>query len=127
KLAPQDAGNWYALAAFCVENNVYLDDYGLNAALRAFALQPDNPAYMDMLGRAQMGLEDWTAAEVIFKKALEAQSASSGFIQHYHLGLLYLQTNRTSQAKFEFEQTAALDPQGPYGGQAKKLLERYFK
>jgi tetratricopeptide (TPR) repeat protein len=125
-LAPQDAGNWYALAAFCAENNAYLEEYGLDAALRAYALDPNNPAYMDMLGRAQMGTGQTQAAEVMFKKALAADAPDMAFIHHFHLGLLYLQTQREAWAKDEFQQTVKLDPQGPYGKQAKALLERYF-
>jgi tetratricopeptide (TPR) repeat protein len=126
KLAPQEPENWYALAAFCVENNAYLEEYGLDAALRAFALDPKNPVYMDMLGRAQLGTGQTEAAEVMFKKALAAGTPDTAFVQHLHLGLLYLQTGREAQAKDELQQTVALDPQGPYGKQAKTLLERYF-
>ena len=125
-LDPQDDKSWYALAAFCVENNAYLEDYGLDAALRAFALDPKNPDYMVMLGRAEMGTGQSGAAEVMFKKALAAGTPGTAFVQHFHLGLLYLQTRREAQAKDELQQTLKLDPQGPYGKQAKTLLERYF-
>ena len=126
-LAPQDAKYWNALATFCIEQNAYIEDYGLNAALRAFALDPKNPANMDLLGRAQMATGQNSAAEVMFKKALsESVSSSPVYIYHFHLGLLYLQTNRSSLAKFEFEKTKKLDPQGPYGIQAQNLVERYF-
>jgi tetratricopeptide (TPR) repeat protein len=126
KLAPQDATSWYALAAFCVENNAYLEEYGLSAALRAYALDSKNPAYMDILGRAQMGTGQTDAAEAMFKKALAADEQGTAFLYHFHLGLLYLQAQREAQAKDEFQQTVKLDPQGPYGKQAKALLERYF-
>jgi tetratricopeptide (TPR) repeat protein len=125
-LDPQEAENWYALAAFCVENNAYLEEYGLDAALRAFALDPHNPVYMDMLGRAQLGTGQTETAEVMFKKALAVGASKTAFIHHLHLGLLYLQTGREAQAKDELQQTLKLDPQGPYGQQAKALLERYF-
>jgi len=126
-LAPQEASYWYALATFSVEQNSYIEDYGLSAALRAFALDPKNPAYMDMLGRAQMAVGQNTAAEVMFKKALSVSSQDAPlYIYHYHLGLLYLQTDQNAQAKSEFKQTLASDPRGPYGAQAKKLVERYF-
>jgi predicted Zn-dependent protease len=104
-----------------------VEDYGLSAALRAYALEPQNPAYMDMLGRAQMAVGQSAAAEVMFKKALsESASANQAYIYHFHLGLLYLQTGRSAEAKTEFTQTLESDPQGPYGAQAKKLVERYF-
>jgi tetratricopeptide (TPR) repeat protein len=125
-LEPKNPANWYALAAFCVEQNAFVEDYGLNAALRAFALEPGNPLYMDMLGRAQMAVGQAQAAEVMFNKALKSGQPNqlAGF--HFHLGLLYLQTERNASAKDEFEQTRKADPQGPYGAQAQKLLERYF-
>ncbi len=126
-LAPKEAIYWYDLAAFCVENNAYIEDYGLNAALRAFALEPDNLLYVDMLGRAQMATGQTSGAEVMFKKALEkSPNPGQAYIYHFHLGLLYLQTNQTELAKFEFLQTIASNPQGIYGSQAKKLIERYF-
>jgi tetratricopeptide (TPR) repeat protein len=126
-LAPDQVVYWYALAAFCVEQNSFIEDYGLNAALRAYALEPQNPAYMDMLGRAQMALGQTAAAEVMFNKALsESDASNQSYIYHFHLGLLYLQTRRSAQAKTEFAQTLESDPQGPYGAQAKKLIERYF-
>ncbi|HEY3311427.1 MAG TPA: tetratricopeptide repeat protein [Anaerolineales bacterium] len=126
-LGPQDASNWYALAAFSVEQNAFVQDYGLNAALRAYALDPKNPAYMDMLGRAQMAAGQPGSAEVMFKKALADDSAPGhSYIYHLHLGLLYLQTGQTAQAKTEFQNALDQDPQGPYGAQAKKLIARYF-
>jgi tetratricopeptide (TPR) repeat protein len=126
RLAPQEAESWYALAAFCVENNAYLEEYGLDAALHAYALDPKNPAYMDLLARAQMGSGQTEAAEVMFKNALAAGTPETAFIHHFHLGLLYLQIGREAQAKDKLQQTLKLDPQGPYGKQAKTLLERYF-
>jgi len=126
-LAPNEATYWYALAAFCVEKNAYIEDYGLSAALRAFALDPHNPFFMDMLGRAQLAAGYSDQAELMFKKALsEIGTDKPNVMLHLHLGLLYIQTGREEQAKFEFQQTLENDPQGPYGLQAKKLIERYF-
>jgi len=125
-LDPQNATIWYALATFCVEQNAFVEEYGLNAALRAFALEPKNPLYMDMLGRAQMATGQAQAAEVMFKKALESAEPGQPALFHFHLGLLYLQTDRSAQARDELEQTRKSDAQGPYGAQAQKLLERYF-
>jgi tetratricopeptide (TPR) repeat protein len=125
-LDPQNAESWYALAGFCIERNSFVEDYGLNAALRAYALQPKNALYMDMLGRAQMANGQDQAAEMMFKRALAAGSAQQTPGFHLHLGLLYLRTNREAQAKDELLLTQASDPQGQFGMQAKKLLERFF-
>jgi tetratricopeptide (TPR) repeat protein len=125
-IAPKQAAYWYALAAFCVENNAYVEDYGLNAALMAFALEPKNPDTIDMLGRAQMAVGQWDAAEISFKKAISLGSLASMPRYHLHLGLLYLQNNRQAEAGYEFKQTVLLDSTGAYGSQAKILIERYF-
>jgi tetratricopeptide (TPR) repeat protein len=127
KLAPENASYWYALAVFCVENNAFLEEYGLSAALRAYALQPGNPDHMDILGRAQMAFGQTKEAEVMYKKAISASGPGNPtHIYMLHLGLLYLQTGREAEAKSTLIQVKTLDPAGIYGLQAKKLLERYF-
>ncbi len=125
-IAPDQAGYWYALAAFCVEKDAFIEDYGLNAALRAFALEPKNPDYIDMLGRAQLAIGQWQAAEVSFNTAINLAAPSQLALYHFHLGLLYFQTERKAQAKDEFEQTLRLDPSGTPGVQANLLIQRYF-
>lgn len=126
QLAPQDPRSWAALATFCVENNAYLEEYGLEAARRAEGLNPGKPAYLDLLGRAYLGLGQATAAEPLFNQALAADPDGPTYIYHLHLGLLYLQSENQAQARAELEQTVQLNPQGAYGQQAKNLLERYF-
>ena len=124
QLAPTDANTWYTLAAFCVENGVYIQDRGLDAALRAYALAPDNPQYMDMLGRLLAADGETDTAEEMYKKAGAADPQNAA--PRFHLALLYLQTNRPAQAKNSLQEVNALDPGGQYGAQAQKLLERYF-
>ena len=126
QLAPKDPQTWAALATFCVENNAYLEEYGLEAARRAEALDPGKPTFLDLLGRAYLGLGNSAAAEPLFNQALAADPGGPVYIYHLHLGLLYLQSERQSQARAELEKTVRLNPQGAYGQQAKKLLERYF-
>lgn len=126
ELAPQDPQTWAALATFCVENNAYLADYGLAAARRAESLEPGHPAYLDLLGRVQLGLGQTEAAETLFNQALATDPDGQTDLYHLHLGLLYLQTERPDQARAALEQAFRRNPQGAYGQQAKNLLERYF-
>ncbi|MEI7848414.1 MAG: tetratricopeptide repeat protein [Chloroflexota bacterium] len=126
-LEPQNSDYWYALAAFCVDNNAYIEDYGLKAALQAYALNPENPAYMDLLGRAQMASGQNSAAEAMFKKIITRYgNESNAYAYHFHIGLLYLQTGRNMEAYNEFSKTIILDPNGSYGLQAKNIIERYY-
>lgn len=126
-LAPDESIYQYQLALFCLENNAYIEEYGLKAALKAYALEPANPAYLDVLGRAQMATGQMEAAELIFKKALELiPKQENDYIIHFHLGLLYLQTNQKHAARDELEYTITHDPHGAYGTQAKNIVNRYF-
>ena len=126
-LDPQNSEYWFALAAFCVEKNSYIEDYGLRAALHAYALNPKNPIYIDMLGQTQMAIGQYTAAETMFLKILNNDEYNKNtFVYHFHLGLLYLQMNRKINALHEFKQTITLDTDGIYGIQAKKIIARYL-
>lgn len=123
-LDPQNAASWFALAAFCVENDVYIQDYGLDAALSAYALAPETPQYMDMLGRALAASGETDSAEAMFQKAITVAPKSAA--PKLHLALLYLQSGRPAQSKDLLEETLQSDRDGPYGTQAQKILARYF-
>ncbi len=124
EMDPYHFSTWYALAAFCVENEAFLNDYGLEAALRAYALEPEDPQVMDLLGRALAATGETESAKVIYAKAIAA--APEAAAPHFHLALLYLQINLRAEAKAMFQETQHLDPDGPYGTQAKNILDRYF-
>jgi tetratricopeptide (TPR) repeat protein len=123
-LDPQKAETWYSLAAFCVENEAFLQEYGLEAALRTYALDPQNPHYMDLLGRALAASGEAESAEAMFRQAIAAAPQQAG--AKFHLALLYLQNGRMTESKTLLEETLHIDGDGPYGVQAESLLARYF-
>ena len=123
-LAPKDAQTWSALALFSVENGVDVEGVGRDAALQAYALQPDSAQNMDTLGRALMATGQWDTAELFFKKAMAASPDDAA--PPFHLGLLYLQTNKSDQARQYLKSAQALDPNGPIGTQAAHVLARYL-
>jgi len=126
-LAPQEAKYWSKLALFCVENNIYMQEYGLKAALRAFSSDPENPSFMDLLGRVQMAIGQNKAAEVMFLRAIHSGNDSTISSSYYlHLGLLYLRMEKNDAAKTNLKKATELDPGGIYGIQAKSLHDRYF-
>ena len=124
KLSPEDAQTWRALALFSIENHMDVDNVARNAALRAYALDPENAQGLDILGRALIESGQYDSAEVFFKKALE--SAPQDAAPAYHLALLYLQTDRPDLAKKYLQSAQALDPDGLVGEQASGVLARYF-
>ena len=127
ELAPNDSRTWRALALFSVENDVDLETIARDAALRAYALEPENAQNMDALGRALLATQQYDAAETFFKKAIEAAPGlPSSAAPAYHLALLYMETNRRDLAEEYLRSARALDPDGPLGAQAARVLERYF-
>jgi tetratricopeptide (TPR) repeat protein len=123
-LSPSETQTWRALALFCVENDAFIADIGLQAALQAYALEPGSAQNMDILGRALMATGESDSAAAMFKKAMAAapQEAAPAF----HLGLVYLQTGQNELARTTLAAAQALDPDGPIGAQAQKILARYF-
>jgi Flp pilus assembly protein TadD len=79
---------------------------------------------MDILGLTLMATEEWDSAEAIFKKAMAVAPEDAAPV--FHLALLYLQTNKPDLAKQYLQSAQALDPDGPIGTQAARVLARYF-
>ncbi len=124
ELAPDDPQTWRTLALFCVENEVYVQDVGLGAALHAYSLAPSDSQNLDVLGRALTELQQWDAAKTMLQRAMDAAPQDSA--PPFHLGLLYLQTGDMLSARQYLNQALKLDPNGSVGQQAAKLLQRYF-
>ena len=126
-LDPTSDVYWFALATFCIENKVYIQDFGLDAALHAYAINPSNPENMDILGQMQMEIGQFSSAETMFSRAWVSSIQDSSKMKYqFHLGLLYLQMYRLDDAKIELENILRMDPNGNYGTQAKILIERFF-
>lgn len=124
QLAPQDASAWLALAAFSVEHGAFLEEAGLEAALRAYALEPENPQILDLLGRALTLTGEPEIAQTMYEKAIALAPKEPA--PRFHLALLYLQTGQRAPARQALEDILRLDPGGLYGQQAQEILARYF-
>jgi Tfp pilus assembly protein PilF len=121
---PQDPQTWRALALFCLEYETYIEETGLPAAYRAWLLDRADPLNMDAFGRVLTALEQVESAERMFLQAIQADPQFAA--AHFHLALLYLETERLDKARYSLAQALRLDPQGEIGAQARRLLERYF-
>jgi tetratricopeptide (TPR) repeat protein len=123
-LAPKDAAYWRLLALFCADHSTLIVETGLPAAFTAVQIEKDNPVNLDVLGRLLLEAGYSASAETILKRAVAAAPDSPG--PHLHLGLLYLQQGRSTLAYPEIVKAHDLDPNGPVGTQAQRVLERYF-
>jgi tetratricopeptide (TPR) repeat protein len=121
---PQSAAAWHALALFTVEHEIQIEDVGLFAALQASSLAPDDPLIMDTLARAFYLTGQYDAAETIFLQAIARDPQNA--VYQFHLGVLYLQVNKRSQAYVAFSRARDLDFNGPVGAQAQHVIDQYF-
>jgi len=123
-LSPNDATFWRALAEFSLRNNLDLAGTGLPAARRLVELASNDWLSDDIAGQILLETDDLVGAEVLLKKAVELDPTQAA--PWLHLGLLYMQTRDRNAALSDLNLAKALDPGGPIGWQASRLLELYF-
>ncbi len=124
ELGPKDASTWRALATFCVNNNVDMEETGLPAAQKLIDIAPGDWKSYDLAGQAAFLLEDYIDAEIYLKKAVQMSPTQAA--PALHLGLVYMQTGDRDKAYSYLTLARTFDPDGPYGWQAGRLLEQYF-
>ena len=124
ELSPRDPTYWRLLANFTVDYNYGVREIGFPAALQARALAPDDPQNSATLGRIYFANGDLATAETIWLQVLEKHPELSAV--HLYLGVLYLQKGNYTFAHDHLIQARDLDPDGPYGGQAQRMIDQYF-
>lgn len=118
-VVPEDAEYWRLLADFCARNRIHIRDVGLPAAQKAVALTPDDPLALDMLGWLLVLDGRYYEAERFLFDALAADPELAA--AHYHLGLLYMQTDDLAAMQDHLTQARDLG-----SDEAGALLEQYF-
>jgi tetratricopeptide (TPR) repeat protein len=124
ELAPEDAAPWRALALYCVQTEFCLKETGLNAALKANTLAPEDWRNPDALGQALMGLGQNESARRMF--ILSSQLAPEEPGPHFHYGLLLLRMQETDLAYQSLQKAKTLASSGPLAESIQNTLSRYF-
>jgi predicted Zn-dependent protease len=124
ELAPEDASTLKALVMFSVNNSVDVELTGLPAALKLVALAPDDWQSFDLVGEAEASIGNNAEAAIYLEKAVKMDPSEAA--PALHLGLVYLQTSERTSAYNYLTIAKTLDPDGPLGWQAGRLLEQYF-
>lgn len=124
ELEPRQADYWRLLAGFSAGYEYRLREVGLPAARRAAALDPDDPANLDMLGQVLLLLQDFANAERTFQRAVQADPGYAP--GHVHLGLIYILRDERSRAREKWSYVLELAPGTPAADQAQRLMENYF-
>ena len=123
-LSPNEATFWRALAEFSLRNNLDLAGTGLPAARRLVELAKNDWQSNDIAGQILLDTNDPIGAEAMLKNALVLDPTQAA--PFLHLGLLYMQTGDRMAAISNLTVAKTLDPDGPIGWQASRLLEKYF-
>jgi predicted Zn-dependent protease len=127
--APDDPTFWILLAHFYLEVLNDVAEGGLLVAQKAVALDPENPAALDILGWAQFLDGQTRLAETNLLAARERGPAIPSV--HYHLGRLYDDQGDRAKAVEAYRLAAALDTTcqvcpsarpGPYAELAARAL-----
>jgi tetratricopeptide (TPR) repeat protein len=122
RIAPQEAEFWILLAQFYLDNDVKVAEAGLPSAKRAVELEPNSSAANDALGHALYLTRKFKESEstLLTANALDPESARV----YLHLGLLYIEMQRPSEAKAALNAAANLDAGGQIAALAFKALAR---
>ncbi len=118
-LRPQDAAIWKSLAELYVGRSYGTPDQGVATAQQIVALAPTDAEAHLWLGRAYLRSGDRGGAERELNEAarLDPQSAQV----HFYLGRLF--GRETDVGHVEYQRALMLDPEGPIGLAAKRVLE----
>ena len=118
-LAPEEPAYWRALALFCGQNVVHIDDVGIRAAQQAVILDRGDSSNQDVLGWLYLLEGQYADSERHMLEAVQMDPRDSS--AHLHLGMLYLQTGERDKA---FEHLITARDLGDV--RAKDLLVQYF-
>ncbi len=124
ELSPRDPAYWRLLANFTVDYNYGVREIGFPAALQARALAPDDLQNTVTLGRVYFASGDLETAETLWLQVLEKHPDLPAV--HLYLGVLYLQKGKVDSAYDHLVLARDLDLNGPYGGQAQRMIDQYF-
>jgi tetratricopeptide (TPR) repeat protein len=120
--APTDPYYWRALAVFCIQNDVQVQETGLPAARQAAALADNDPQNLDVLGQAFLQLGDAVTGQRFFQKAVDLDNQFG--LGYYHLGQAYLQLAQPQAARQALLQVIALKADPALMDLAQRLLKQ---
>ncbi len=88
---------------------------------KALKFFPSYSLCYENLARAYEAISSFQEAIESYKKSI--YHAPNYPTSHFNLARLYLRLNRNDEAAKELKLTMEIDPEGPYGNEAKRLLE----
>lgn len=107
KANPDDVETLLHFAMVCLRRDLGVD--ALDAAKRAFELQPSNNSALYVLARTQIALENWQQAYDLFDQY--SKRVPKFPLTYYAMGWLDIKLNRTEDARRQLQHCLALAPQ----------------
>ncbi len=118
-LKPEDTAIWKALAELYVGRSYGTPDQGVATAQQIVTLAPKDAEAHVWLGRAYLRSGDRGGAERELNEAVRLDPQSA--LAHFYLGRLF--GRDTEAGRLEYERAVTLEPEGPVGAAAKRVLE----
>jgi tetratricopeptide (TPR) repeat protein len=125
--AEMDADNpasWQALGEFCLVNGIDLAGTGETAVQQALLLAPDDPISNDLMGWLLLSRGDPDNALRFLKKSVSGKATDAR--NRLHLAQAWWGVGEKESARQELLAALELDPNGPVGLTAGRLLRQYF-
>ena len=119
-LAPKDSRFWILLAQYSLTNEIEVPTLGLPAARNAVVLNPNDPTSLDALGYAHFLLGNFRLSERLLWHAINLEPQRADI--QYHMGLLRYAQGEDQKARAAFSIAILLDPGGPIGQLADRIL-----
>jgi tetratricopeptide (TPR) repeat protein len=124
ELDPKNVPAWQAMALYSVANDSDLEGNGLAAARKLIEFSPEDWQSVDIAGQVTYALSNLLEAEHLFGKAVDL--APNQAAPHLHLAMVSLDLDKPDVALAQLKLAIGLDPNGPVGWQANRLMEQYF-
>ena len=109
---------------YCLTYQVDVDTTGLAAVNELARLSPGDWLTWDLAGQVMFFKADYARAQEFLDKAHSLDSSQPAV--SVHLALVYLEQGDGELAYVSLQEAISLDPQGPYGVQAARLIEQLF-
>ncbi|OGO70532.1 MAG: hypothetical protein A2Z49_00840 [Chloroflexi bacterium RBG_19FT_COMBO_56_12] len=123
-LASTEPVYWSLLAEFSLDKQIQVHQVALPAARAAVLLAPQNPQYLDLLGKTLLALGDLLNAERFLRRAISLDGSYAP--SHLHLGIVYINQGNNNLAQAEFEIAQQLAPDSQIADQVDRLYSYFF-
>ena len=124
ELDRNDIHSWLSFAEFSIQNEIQVENIGIEAARKALLLDKNNAKANALLGRAYTLLGDGVLSRRLLENALALDENEA--MTHYYLGLHFLTLDLNPElARSYFEKTIALGEKQFWALQASEITNQF--